>query len=255
MAIDLLTPRAGAQGTPGALRAQWRARSAAGTWAFPDDWWCGAVDALIEALLDGRVASPAAEQLGRERAAAMVSLPESFDDLSALASLVGDHRIDSDLYRALAVGWADVTSSAQIAAGCLDPMTGLTTPAYLRTRLSEIYRAAQRDGADPGEQHALVVVAFAEEDAWSMHRSFFGVATQLITLHHTLSAVFSGDETLCATGPRVAVALVRRDQMLARRHAALRSLLDSDPRGVRTWIERLPLSLSSARELISELSR
>ncbi|MCW2604155.1 MAG: hypothetical protein JWN61_2290, partial [Pseudonocardiales bacterium] len=47
------------------------------------------------------------------------------------------------LLREVALGWADEMSSAQFAAACTDPMTGFATPAYLRTRLGEVYAEAE----------------------------------------------------------------------------------------------------------------
>jgi hypothetical protein len=242
-------------------RDRWRAQSVAGTWSFPGDWWTSAVDAVIEAVLGGREADAAAHQLGRDRASSAISLAEAFDDLGALSEALAappaNAGVTSTMFRSLALGWADVTSSAQISGSCVDPLTGFATPAYLRTRLGEIYSAAQRDGVDPGDRHALVVVAAADvapEGTWA--RALLGPATGLIGLRETLRSVFSGDETLAATGPMVAVALVTRDDSLGTRHAVLRSLLEGTGAGSRrTWIERLPRSLPSARDLIGELSR
>ena len=237
------------------LRDRWRAASLAATWSFPDDWWTGAVDAVLEAVIDRGDAFAPAHQLGRDRAASGVSLAEAFEDLNELGAILGPTRIDSSLFRALALGWADVTASAQIAGDCVDPLTGLATPAYLRTRLAEIYSAAERDGTEVGDRYALVVVAASQGPRAATGHALLDSAAALIGVRESLRAVFSGGETLAATGPGVSVALVGRDAFLGTRHAALRSLLDANRGATRTWIERLPPTVVGARDLLADLSR
>jgi hypothetical protein len=235
------------------LRGRWRAASFGATWSFPGDWLCPATEAVLEAVLERRDPAAAVAELGRQRASCFVSLAEALDDLAALARTIGWGQAPADLVRALALGWADEMSSAQIAGACTDPLTGLATPAYLRTRLGEVYAEAARTGADAGERYALVV-ADARTGA---DVSAFDRAAALISLGELLITVFSGGETVAASGPGMAVVLAARDGDLLLRHRTLRRLMElkAPDQAMRTWIERLPGSLSSARELIADLSR
>ena len=69
-------------GPASALRSGWQRLSAEASWAHPADWWDPAVDALAEAVADGRDATVPAELLGVVRAQAGVGLAEGLDDLS-----------------------------------------------------------------------------------------------------------------------------------------------------------------------------
>jgi hypothetical protein len=249
VSIGLLSPRSRRPGEQ--LRDQWRTESLAASWCFPDDWWCPAVDAVIEAIVEHRAGSAPAAELGRHRARSAVSLSETLDDLSALVTVVGEQAVPRAMFSATALGWADVTSSAQIAGGCIDPLTGLATPAYLRSRLGEVYAEAQRSGSDAGERYALVVADVGTGGGVSP----FGAMTALICLRENLAAVFSGGETIAATGPGRAVVLAARDDALVQRLSALRHLQDARGEQHRTWIERLPSTLISARELVADLGR
>jgi GGDEF domain-containing protein len=248
------------------LRATWQEVSNAAVWSYTDDWWTPSVDAVIEAMVEGRDPHPACDRLGRDRAIAAVALQETIDDLIALRTIVSADKwwrsrsvlvsSEASIIRAVALGWADVTAGAHAAADCIDPLTGLATPSYLRTRLRELYSGCERAGTDIGATFALVVVALARS------RDLRGpTMTAMITVRERLYDVFSGGETLAATGPETAVALVARDHQLARRHAVLVSLLRvegaSTPASgdLRTWIEQLPTTYGSARELIAKLGR
>lgn len=249
MSVDLSLPAV--RESPDQLREQWRIASLAGSWSFPGDWWCPGVDAVVEAIRDGEESLAAGGELGRHRARSAVSLAETLDDLTALLAVAGAKRVPTALFREVALGWADEMSSAQFAGACIDPLTGFTTPAYLRTRLGEVYAEAQQLGVDVGESHALVVV-----DAGAGQRGPLGASAALISLREILGAVFTGGETVAATGPSLTVVLARRDDALLPRHRALRALMDAQGGAQqRTWIERLPSTLISARELVVELGR
>lgn len=254
MSIDLGLPVR--HESPDRLRDLWRIASLSGTWAFPGDWWCPAVDAVVDAvaeaadggLTESRRALAAAAELGRHRARVAVSLAETLDDLTALADVVGGLHVPERMFREAALGWADEMSAVQFSASCVDPLTGCATPAYLRTRLGEVYAEAELLGADVGDTHALVVV-----DAGGARG--LPAAIALISLRETLGAVFPGGETVAATGASLAVVLARRDAALIDRHRLLRDLLEARRVGERTWIERLPAALAGARDLIADLGR
>lgn len=250
MSVDLGLPAV--RESPDHLREQWRMASLSGSWSFPGDWWCPPVDAVVESIREGRAALAAGGELGRHRARSAVSLAETLDDLTALLAVAGAGRVPTELFREVALGWADEMSSAQVAGACIDPLTGFTTPAYLRTRLGEVYAEAHQLGVDAGDRYALVVV-----DAGSSgRRASLGASAALISLREILAAVFTGGETVAATGPSLTVVLARREEALVARHRALRALMDAQgAQQQRTWIERLPSSLRSARELVADLGR
>lgn len=282
--------RAGA----GTLRRRWRAASLAAGWTVPGDWWVPAVDAVAEAVGDGRDAAASCARLGRARAEAGVGLEEAFADLAALHGVLGageahglgpggaggrrgdwpacgaeavraepavpsERAVPSELVRALALGWTEVACVPGGTGGCEDPMTGLVTLPYLRTRLGEVYREAERLGVpawgaaafvvtDPGQ---LVPVAGVPPDLARLGRE--------LTVAESVRAVFSGGETLCGLGPSRVLALVARDEDLATRVTALRRLLadrlSPGARPARVWVEGLPPAVDAAYRLADEFGR
>ena len=232
------------------IRERWREASLAAGWAFPGDWWTPAVEALVEAVREAAPLEPPSAELGRSRAAAGVELNEVFDDLDALfTELPGDADDCRGVIRAAALGWADVTCSMLAASACEDPLSRLTTAAYLRTRLGELYREASRGGTQAGRTHALVVVRADQ-------RAGLAGLTGGLRLAESLRAVFSGGETLCAAGRSHTLALVQREPSLAGRIAALRALFgELEQRILRIWVEALPPGYPAALRLLDDFAR
>lgn len=231
------------------LGERWREASLAGSWAFPADWWTPAVDALAEAVAAGRCTSVAGAELGRARAVAGAGLDETLDDVEALCRCAG--WTPADLPRAVAGGWADATCAALATGCCEDPLTGLTSPTYLRTRLRELYREADRAGAPATGTHALVVVEVPVPTGWRE-------LTLGLRVGEVLRATFSGGETLCAATPGRTLVLAGRHDRLPGQVLALRRLLGDrlpDAPVRRLWVERLPGSLGAALDLLGELIR
>jgi hypothetical protein len=236
-------------------------------WAFPADWWVPAVDAVTEALCDGRDPAPPCAELGRSRAEAGVGLEEALADLVALHAAVIDAGMagaaadfpaggaPGGLVQALALGWADVMCDPTAGATCEDPLTGLAVPAYLRVRLGEIYREGERRGLPVPATHALVVAEVELVGGGSLTQ-----LSRSVLLAECLRATFSGGETLCGLAPGRVVALARRASGLAAWAATLRRLLaaELDPlteQPARVWIEGLPGTLAAAHRLLAELTR
>lgn len=247
------------------LCARWREASLGAGWAFPQDWWVPAVDAVAEALCEGRDPVEACTRLGRARAEAAVGLEEALADLAALQVALrvagppatppaGVAEVPGPLVAAVALGWAEIGCGPAATGGCADPLTGLVTPAYLLTRLGEVYREAERAGESAAATHALVLVALGVPGA---------ALVQLgrgMLVGDCLRTAFSGDETLCAVGPHRSLALVRRDRRLAASVTLLRRLLADglDPdaaHAVRVWVEGLPGTLGTAHRLVDDLAR
>lgn len=254
------------------LSRRWRATSLATGWTRPDDWWAPEVESVARAVLaDVRRADSvrdsvaAAARLGRARAQAGVGMPEALDDLYALYQLLPGGRPHADVLRSLAEAWAEVALRSCLAITCEDPLSGLASAAYLRTRLAEVYREAERAGRTASETHTLLVVrcdpgpaerADAQPDGdgsqarwdWMLHR---------LTLGDALRAVFSGGETFAALSRGVTLGLVARDEALPRMLRGLthqlRQVVAAEP--VRVWVEGLPPGLPDAYELLVDLRR
>lgn len=255
---------------PVALREAWRRESAGSGWSRPDDWWAPEVDALAEAVAStGPVAPvdaagwlPACDRLGRARADAGVGLGEALDDLCALWRLLPAGAPPLPVVRAVAEAWADASLCHLATSTCEDPLTGLATAAYLRTRLAEVYREAERGAVPVPASHALLVVAAEPPDAdpddpdatgatgWRMlrHRLAVGVC---------LRTALSGGETLAALSATSAVGLVGRGPHLPPMLAGLRTGLTAHAalRPVRIWLEPLPPRLDEAYALLADLAR
>jgi hypothetical protein len=141
---------------PVTLRDSWRLRSLAAGWLATDDWHTAAVDAVTEAVLPGVPVADLAHacgSLGRARARAGVSITAAIEDLAALFAALGRGDPPMHLVCSVAEGWAEEGLTRQAHGRCEDPLTGLSTLPYLRTRLAEVYREAEQAGASPASTH------------------------------------------------------------------------------------------------------
>ncbi|SFQ21095.1 hypothetical protein SAMN05421810_105186 [Amycolatopsis arida] len=245
-----------------ALRARWRTASMAAGWRFPSDWALPEVDAVCAVVVRGGAPDAALAGLGRARAVAGAGLGETLADLAALhAVLARPEGIDgfvapdvdttpSRLLRVTAEGWADAALEQVARAEVTDPLTGLPTAAYLRTRLAEVYRQAAREGWPAGERYALLVVAmdFTGAPGWTR-------LTGMILAADALRSVFTGGESLAVLGSSTVGALLPRDAGLAnqavrlRRELTERLAVDRDLCEVgtpRLRVLRLPVSHDAA---------
>jgi len=237
------------------LQDLWFEQSSTAGWVFASDWHNPAVDALCEACLRGENIWPSAERLGSVRADAGVSLGETLADVDVLSAVLPGLPTDV-LHRAVSLGWADRTTAPR--PSVFDPLTGLVSREYLRTRLGETYRAADVAGRKVSASHALVVVKVDLTGRTGWDR-----ITPLILSGDSMRTVFDGGQTLARLADHMAVALTEREPMVARRAQLLAGMVTdrlsrdghlSGP-GPRVWIERLPDSLRAAVDLIGELGR
>lgn len=236
------------QPTPPTMGDRWRARSLAGGWRLPRDWWCPAADALAEAVAEGRDPGPAASGLGRQRAAAGVGLAETLDDVWILCRIGAlSPAAVAAVATAVAVSWSEVAVEPATR-DCDDPLTGLATPGYLRIRLGELYREAGRSATAVGDTHALVVVGWRSGSNWT-------ALGRPAVVAEAVRAVFSGGETLARLGLSHLVALVNRDAAMAERLGVLGRLLAArvPAAPVQVWLERLPRRATAADWLIDDL--
>jgi hypothetical protein len=235
---------------PGVVRLceAWRRQSMICGWAADDDWQVAAVDTVAVAACRRTGLAAACGTLGRERARGGVGIGEAITDLAALCFVLDGTDPPLDLLRPLAEGWAEAGLARMSDATCEDPLTGLATVPYLRTRLGEVYREARQAGRSAADTHRLLVADLPHRlDPWDR-------LSVLILVSNELRAAFPGGETLSLAGPGRAIALVRALPELPFRATGLRRSL-SDAHGTRLRLLRPPARLEEALRLLDELAR
>jgi len=256
--LTVARPRAG-RPDPAVLREAWRRRSLASGWLVPDDWHSEAVNAVVIAVDDAAVddavddaagndtgaLTVACARLGHSRAKAGIGIAETIEDLAALFAVLSDPRGSYGpegpggepplpLVCSLAEGWVEGGLPPLALSVCEDPLSGLSTLPYLRTRL-----------ASPAETHRLLAIGLRRRpDAW--HR--MAVA---ILLGHDLRAAFPGGETLTLARPGLALALVGAAGDLPLRYARLRRMIQVTL-GAQVQMTRLPRGLTEALRLVDD---
>jgi hypothetical protein len=244
---------------------------------MPDDWDTEAVDEVLAACRNRAPArgeaglaavgvsalAAACAGLGRSRARAGVGIAETIDDLAALFAVLGGgggertgvlgggegERWDPALrlVGAIAEGWAEESVSQFARGGCEDPLSGLATLSYLRTRLAEVYREAEQGGTSPAETHRLLVVGLPRRpDPWRR-------LALPILVGRDLRAAFPGGETLALAKPGPAIALVPARRDLPLRYARLRRNIQA-AFGTQIRMTPLPGQLTEALRLVDELA-
>lgn len=202
-------------------------------WRFPSDWALPEVDAVCAAVVTDGPTDAALSGLGRARAAAGAGLDETLSDLAALHAVLAnrdavDGFIAPDVdatparqLRVTAIAWADVALDQLSNTEVTDPLTGLPSGAYLRTRLAEVYRGAERAERPVTEEHVLLVVSMelSQLSGWSR-------LTVMILVADVLRSVFNGAETVATLGPSTIAVLTRRDTDVSSRAVALRRRLN-----------------------------
>jgi hypothetical protein len=245
---------------------------------MPDDWDSDAVDEVLAACQNRALArgeaglaavgatalAAACAGLGRSRARAGVGIAETIDDLAALFAVLvvlgggGGERAGGGaggqrdprlrLVGAIAEGWAEESVSQFAHGGCEDPLSGLATLSYLRTRLAEVYREAEQGGTSPAETHRLLVVGLPRRpDPWRR-------LALPILVGRDLRAAFPGGETLSLAKPGPALALVPARRDLPLRYARLRRNIQA-AFGTQIRMTPLPGRLTEALRLVDELAR
>ncbi len=216
------------------LRARWRTASLAAGWPFPSDWASAEVDRLCVALACGTDPDPLLGRLGAARAEAGIGLDETLRDLAALHAVwwsdpaardglvsAAPDAVPARMVRAVALGWAEVTARQVASREIEDAMTGLTTLAYLRTRLRELYAAAAARDVDPASEHALFVVSLdlsGEECGWSRSMA-------MVLAADVLRLVFNSGETVSLLAASSAAVLGCRADTLYRRVRSAQRLI------------------------------
>jgi hypothetical protein len=197
----------------------------------------------------GRGLAAALDELRRQRAAvdgphAERAAPDEMRAQGAvpLAEVVG-----------LVEAWADETLRPMLIATCEDPVSGLASPAYLGTRLAEVYRDAHGDGrAAAGTAYLLIVVLTRPPEP---AQSGLDAMLHRLVLGGALRAAFPGGETIAALGPDRAAVLARCRVGLAGDVRGVRGRLAVAGIQARTWLASLPPTLQQARDLLREAVR
>ena len=191
-------------------------------------------------------------RLGRSRARAGVGIAETIDDLAALFGVLvlseGQHWDPAlRLVGAIAEGWAEESVSQFARGGCEDPLSGMATLPYLRTRLAEVYREAEQRGTSPAETHRLLVVGLPRRpDPWRPGPAHPGRARPAGRLPRRRDAR--------AGQARPAIALVPARRDLPLRYARLRRNIQA-AFGTQIRMTPLPGRLTEALRLVDESAR
>lgn len=210
-------------------------------------------EAVGEALAAGTTSVEACWVVGRALAELGSSLGETLEGLRATTQLVAGRDPRFDETHALSLAWSESILGYLHGLSCADPLTGLSTHAHIRERISELYRHALQDSAATGivegvsRTHALVITDAGDvPDAMSAVR-------RLTLLGQAARSVFSGTETIGQVGHTKVVVIAPRNDALARRVSLLRRMVGQHAE--RVWIEGLPGTDASAASLLDELAR
>lgn len=261
-------PEPGGDGSLHTLRSRWQSASLAAGWRFPSDWAVPEVDRVCADVLRNGSAEIPIGGLARARAAAGAGLAETLLDLAALHAVITQpgessglvspdvDALPSRLLRVAALAWADVAMDKLATTEVIDPLTGLPTASYLRTRLRELYGRA---GRHAGEDHTLLVVSVELSGVTGWPR-----LTAMILIAEALRAVFDSGESIASLGPSTVAAAVPRDGRIATKAVTLRRELHErlsvddqlehlGPPKIKLF--RLPPTHEAACDLLQRLAR
>ncbi|MBV2364367.1 hypothetical protein [Streptomonospora nanhaiensis] len=244
------------------LRQGWCRRSRRDRGEPHDDWWSPAVEAVCAAVVEdlrGRATGDtpalahACARLGRARARAGMGVGAALEDLAALFAEVAEAPDTAGgayrggppfaLVRAAAEGWAEGRRGGD---HCQDPLTGLSTAAYLRTRLGELYRGGLPWSGACG--HGLVVVALpAWLDPWRR-------TARLIVLGHELGRFFAAGETVSLLSRYRVAVVAAASGRTAERLRLLRARVGAGGDGTEVWSVPLPPTHAEAVDLLDTIA-
>jgi hypothetical protein len=215
-----------------------------------DVWYDPAVEQVLDALARHESIEAAVTELGSARGVAGFDLRETASDLDALAEVLPDEEAevaDAATVAALSA-WADAFIDRVHPPACVDALTGLVTVAYLRVRLTEVYRECDERHLPASSAYALVVTGPAPHASTPLAR----LATRL-RAGRCIRDWFPGGESACHLDEeRVAVLARQDDRLTARAHGLARELAAGGP--VRLQVEALPEDLHTAQRRLDELA-
>ncbi|WP_158628689.1 hypothetical protein [Saccharopolyspora rhizosphaerae] len=224
------------------------------------------MDGVCAAVVAGEDPSEALAELGASRAESGVGLAGTLHDLAALHAVSGaasDGLVSADpdavpapLIRTTALGWADAVSGMVVRREVEDPLTGLNTVDYLRTRLHEVYRQARARGSTADEDYALITVVLGASGPG------YPPMVAMVLIADVLRTVFDAGETTALLRAATAAVLAPRTPDLRRRCLQARRMIEHRLAGdpalrdcgqVRFQRERLPADHEQVCELLATL--
>jgi hypothetical protein len=236
---------------PADRRSAWYAASHRRLGLTEAAWWDPAVEHVIQALDRDEAIEDAAAELGAARGLAGFDLRETVLDLDALAEVLPrpevDHLGGLGTISAL-TAWADAFIDRAHPPACVDALTGLVTPAYLRVRLGEVHRDCADRGVLPTLSYALVIIGPGSAPP-----------TPLARLTHRLKAArcvrnwFPGAETACHLDADRLAILAPVDDRLGPRARGLAEDLAMDGEPARSHIEPLADRLADSHRRLDAL--
>lgn len=206
---------------------------------------------LADAVRDGRAdVVDVALEVGASAARLGVPLHEVLDHMER--AFAGQEP-SFEVTRAAVLAWAEWALVLHADISCEDPLTSLATTAYVRSRLAEIYRGAERDGHRVADRNALVVVELPRRHTGHEIEQ----SLRALDVAEAMRAVFAGDETVAQMSPRRFAALVGRESADALSMSLLRILLEralGSHVHTRLWVEELPPSGDGVARVLAGLS-
>lgn len=112
------------------------------------------------------------------------------------------------LLRVVALGWTDVACGDLAETAAVDPLSGLASVRYLRTRLAEVYRGARARGERVAQEYALVSVTLSVH-GWTR-------VAPLSVAGEAAGVVFDAGESLAVVGRATVVVLAPREGIVER---------------------------------------
>lgn len=215
-------------------------------------------EGVAEAALDGSEVIAACEAVGRELALDGGSADEALRGLRTTWRAVRGVDPPFDVVTAVVTAWSEATLAVVNHISCEDPMTGLATPAHLRSSLGALFRSQRHPGMHPRDSHALVLVELPGRAEPGPGADPIVRAMRMTSLGEAARTVFAGGEVVGRVGAYRVAVLARRDARLGVRVRLLRRLLEgteAEGQAPRVWIEGLPASDLAAGMLLDELAR
>jgi len=210
-------------GEPDALLLDWYGGSGGVLGLSLAEWQVPAVDSLVEAVRDQREPGAALARLGAARRHQGFGVAEVLLDFGALLDALPPARrarLDTfDTVRALTTPWSHASGTDGLAS-CVDALTGLASPPYLRERVAEIDRRCERLGVRAEDAFALVHVALLGDQP-----DRFARLGDRIAVAERLRAAFEHGETIALAAKDRFVAVAALDATLPRQVERLRSLV------------------------------
>lgn len=206
---------------------------------------------LVDAVRDGRSdIDVVALEVGASAAQVGVPLHEVLDHVERAHAPA---RPDVDVVRTVAVAWAEAMLVRRADRSCEDPLTSLATVPYLRSRLAELRREAERAGRPLAAVAALVVVELGRTGrGHALEQSLHA-----LEVAEVLRTAFTGEETVVQLSGRRFAVLARRDRVDVTTTPLVAHLLDrvlGEDEAVRLWVEHLPSREAYLGPLLASLT-